>query len=266
MITIKKRFVSQASYSVLFLHGFTESSQCFDQAWNLHELANANILMPDLPGFGESSFDGEINILAIVDFLYDELCREHDPLLPIYIVGHSLGGAIGVKLLEKTIEAGKKCFLIDVDGLLIPEQPGASSLAFSVEYDSAAAYKDFVVRYWSARIGDDSFLRRYFENIQKTPANILHAWAKASVFFLASANLIEILSRLKDNVLYLYGEDSVNKRNNCAAKEAGVHCMEIVGAGHWPMLEKSEIFWESIMSIINKAATLCPSAVSRRPS
>lgn len=105
--------------TVVLLHGFADNKDSFVEA--VHRLrARHRVVMPDLPGFGEASFDGAFdyrlaNIAAVLRRFVATLGDG-----PVHLVGNSLGGAVAVRLALDDPEAFTSLTLVDAAGLVMP--------------------------------------------------------------------------------------------------------------------------------------------------
>ena len=86
----------------IFIHGFTGSHEGFQ--YIIPELERFHIIVPDLPGFGESK-------LGIDTFTIDELARSINAFVrelklatPPYVMGHSMGGLVVASMLAQNPE------------------------------------------------------------------------------------------------------------------------------------------------------------------
>ncbi len=83
----------------IFVHGFTGSHEGFQ--YIIPELEHYHIIVPDLPGFGETK-------LGIDTFTIDELARRVNEFVrdlelpePPFVVGHSMGGLVVASMLAQ---------------------------------------------------------------------------------------------------------------------------------------------------------------------
>lgn len=92
-----------SGFPVVLLHGFAEDSSVWKQQVSfLHPYAT--VIIPDLPGSGESEIwqkeDGsDITMAGYADCLYDLLRYEN--ISRCFVFGHSMGGYITLALVEK---------------------------------------------------------------------------------------------------------------------------------------------------------------------
>lgn len=95
----------------IFIHGFTGSHEGFQ--YIIPELKQFHIIVPDLPGFGETK-------LGLDEFTIDELARRVNQFVrelglktPPHIVGHSMGGLVVASMLAQAPELfHKKAVLV----------------------------------------------------------------------------------------------------------------------------------------------------------
>lgn len=86
-------------YTLVFLHGFLESTKMWDCFANVFE-KDHQIACVDLPGHGETPVLGEIHSMELMaDYVVDQL-KERDIQSAIFI-GHSMGGYVGLEIGKK---------------------------------------------------------------------------------------------------------------------------------------------------------------------
>lgn len=83
--------------AAIFIHGFTGSHEGFQ--YIISELPNYHIIVPDLPGFGETK-------LGIDEFTIDDIARRVNQFVrdlnhgtKLYLVSHSMGGLVAASML-----------------------------------------------------------------------------------------------------------------------------------------------------------------------
>lgn len=116
----------------VFIHGFTGSHEGFQ--YIIPEMKDFHIIVPDLPGFGESRLGTE-------DFTIDELARNVNEFVrslrlkqPPYIMGHSMGGLVVASMLAQEPE------------LFHPKAVLVSPVATKVNYLDARKIGEFLGR------------------------------------------------------------------------------------------------------------------------
>jgi pimeloyl-ACP methyl ester carboxylesterase len=98
----------------IFIHGFTGSHEGFQ--YIISDLPDFHIIVPDLPGFGESK-------LTLQQYTIDELAKKTNEFVkalnltePPYLVSHSMGGLVAASMLSQNPElfAKKTVFISPV--------------------------------------------------------------------------------------------------------------------------------------------------------
>ena len=114
--------------TVLYFYGNGGSVQTsWDQLDHFRRLG-ANVMIPDLPGYGASGGrPGEAAFDAAADAAYDDLCHRVDPE-KVVVVGWSLGGGLAVDLASRRPVAGLALFnaftsMPEMAGHLLPWLP-----------------------------------------------------------------------------------------------------------------------------------------------
>jgi pimeloyl-ACP methyl ester carboxylesterase len=97
--------------ALLILHGWGSNSERWTDVANLLAEKNIKIIVPDLPGFGNSqTLDTPWNMNNYIKWL--EGFIQEINLGEFYLAGHSFGGALAVKYAIGHPQAVKKLFLI----------------------------------------------------------------------------------------------------------------------------------------------------------
>jgi len=99
---------------LLVLHGWGASSESWQKVQE--NLSGFELIIPDLPGFGES--DDPPEPWTIKDYLnFIQVFIEKLNLDEFYLVGHSFGGSLAVKFAITAPDKVKKIILIDSAGI-----------------------------------------------------------------------------------------------------------------------------------------------------
>ncbi len=101
---------------VLFLHGWGRSgTEWYQMASDLSALCGRKIYVVDLPGFGGSSLPKVNDIFEYSELMY-KYCK-YMGISKVMIIGHSLGGRVGLVLASKYPLFVEKLILIDPAGV-----------------------------------------------------------------------------------------------------------------------------------------------------
>jgi pimeloyl-ACP methyl ester carboxylesterase len=228
---------------VLFVHGLGESGLCFESLCADRRLSELELMVPDLAGYGRSAWPEEIRTLeAVANDLADwiEGCVGR----PVLLVGHSMGGVLGLLLAETQPRwvAG----LLDVEG--------NKSLGDCTYSGKAAA------------MGKDAFLEGGFELLRDQlylpgldePSlrgyYVSQRLADPCTFFQHSLDLVRLSTRedmalrlagLPMPVLYMPGagrDGGACDRSLELVDQAGVPMTAVGPAGHWPFIDQPDAF------------------------
>lgn len=222
-----------------FIHGFADSSTCFEEMSTDPITKEFNTYIIDLPGFGQSTYDANLHCLEKIHLVIIKLIEKFSHDKETYIIGHSIGATIAV-LIAHELKNNVR-YLINIDGLLLEDYQKESSLSHANNYTDCESFKNFMIKKLSCISIGDPFLPRYINNIKQTDAYILHEWSKASIKILKDNNIFDIFNNLNCTKKYLFGSNSINKTSSKITTEnhilSEVELMELQNIGHWPMLE-----------------------------
>jgi pimeloyl-ACP methyl ester carboxylesterase len=228
---------------ILALHGLGCSGNTFRDMWDHSSFSQYSLLVPDLPGYGESSrpksfsysMPGFARVCGAIldDFEYRSL----------HIIGHSMGGAIGL-LLPAKYRDGLASF-VNVEGNLTPEDcVWASRRACSVPYHEflSGIFPEFV----SAFIRDE---RRYHALDEASPFAFYHSSASL-VEWSDSGRILDSFRSMKCDRLYVYG--SRNRDHPTVSAISGIETLEIPEGGHFSMIDNPPAFYEGVASFLER--------------
>ncbi len=243
---IESYLTDNAKADVWYLHGLTETNSYFDLLkYDSRETLNQYFI--DLPGFARSPLppvlDLEIVATQIVEIILDKIQTN-----TIILLGHSIGGSIATKIFSLLPDMNK--FFINIDGLLIHEYMGSSSLSKVVKFNNAMSFKEYLVDHWQVQRNKHHMLERFYMNILHTDPHVLFKWANAIIAFLEHDKILALYKKNSHNTLYIYGELSINQRNIDKVIEYNLPSVKLSHTGHWPMLEQPEQFTNIVYNCI----------------
>jgi pimeloyl-ACP methyl ester carboxylesterase len=230
---------------VVFLHGLGSAGICFQQAGRCLKGENA-VLIPDLAGFGNSGAPpGFPFTLKAQAELVAGLCRRKG-MREIAVVGHSMGGAVGI-LLSEAWSGGVSHFVNAVGNL------GPSDATFSrkIAAQGPGEFRRTGFKKFKAAVGRARRLGRiggcYAETLEMTSARAM---------YLSSVDLVELSDRgellrrfIGSPARKAYFKDSRSdwpRGLREALALGGVSIVEIPGTGHSLMEDAPEEFFGAV--------------------
>ncbi|WP_083914803.1 alpha/beta fold hydrolase [Alkalispirochaeta alkalica] len=229
---------------VLYIHGNTGCNLWFSKVM---QQPGCRVFAPDMPNFGESDHIDCADIDTYADYMADFI-QEMRLSAPI-IVGHSLGGGVGMSIATRYPELVSALVLVDScapDGLVIPEE----------HYPAIEAYKtnqDFMRQGLAAvcpSLDDPDFLDKLTNQAMKMNPIAFSGNARA----LARFSVVGSTDRFAGPVLVMYGEKDIIITEKMAERTAAAFAsskLEIISdVGHSVIVERPELFTESLQNFI----------------
>ena len=225
--------------SLLYLHGLGSSHDDIATGAPHAGLAGYRVVAVDLPGHRSSRWHRRSEsdaVRACVDLL-EQFVTEYIGG-ELAIVGHSLGGAIGVLLADRL---GGRCRgLIDIEGNLVASDCGALSRPTASRDDWD---RDGLFRMIDDHLpgipngGTEAFLSRYRANV--TDHREWIAYTQSLIAHSADGSLLDRFVGLRCHRSYIYGADDPPEVIEQLAA-LGVPTTPIAGSGHWPMYARPD--------------------------
>jgi pimeloyl-ACP methyl ester carboxylesterase len=234
---------------LLWIHGLGESGACFEAIAAHPALAGTAALIPDLPGYGASD-RADLDLAGVADHLAAWLRARGSA--PCVIVGHSMGGVIGVHLAERHPDV--VAHLVDVDGNVSLGDCTYSGRAAAFAADAFvergfAEMRAFV----EDRAVTDLAHRGYAMRIGLADPRTFHRHAGELVAVSTPEDMGARLAALRVPVTYVAGAPGgASARSRELLRAAGVVVVEIEPAGHWPFVDQPDRFAETLAGIITR--------------
>ncbi len=235
---------------LFFIHGLGCAKENFDGVWSHQKLKEYSIVAFDLPGFGDSP--------GLNNYSYDleehaEVCRsllENFPQNNIHIIGHSMGGAVGLILAEKIPE--RLASFINVEGNLIGHDCTVSRRKASVSFEDFEK-KQLPGMILATSMSVEPGRKLWSELMKKSDKQGLYYSSRSLVTWSDSGLLLEKFKKLNCKKVYIYGD--MNSSMLILRKLEGItlHC--ISKSGHFPMNDNPEEFYNYIASFIKHETT-----------
>lgn len=248
-VLVYPNFVKNPKANLWLIHGYVESQECFERVFDTALAKTVNIFTVDLPGFGDALL---INIgwKQYIQALAKKIKALSNDL-PCVIVGHSMGGVVATQVANQL--PVKQSLLIVVDGGLFEDK---SRITGNVDvYPSAEQFKQSLLSGLSAKLTSqpNAQLRRLVARVNASSAEGLAYWAKAGIEMRANNQTVTLYQSIPFGKYYLIGTKSISVndyQNSIALNKNSL--IWLPDAGHWPMLDTPELFWQQIHQLIIK--------------
>src|SRR4030042_1988378 len=230
---------------IFFIHGLGCAKELFDDVWNFTGLNDYTIVTVDLPGFGDSgmpdAFSGDLQDHA-------QICRCLISRLPerrIHIVGHSMGGAVGL-LLSDMIHDRLESF-VNVEGNLISHDCEVSRRKVSVTFEEFEK-KKLPGLILLTSISDQPGMRLWSTYIKKADRKGFYRSSRSLVNWSDSGRLLKAFRKLGCKKVYVYGE--TNSFLKLITMLDGIPTVSISQSGHFPMNDNPGEFYDVLAGFI----------------
>jgi pimeloyl-ACP methyl ester carboxylesterase len=217
---------------ILMLHGWGDSMHSFDLL--AHKLGGYRIVRLDLPGFGGTELPhGDWNVGDYARFV-KEFC-EKIAIEPEYILGHSFGGRITIKVLAKGILSPRKIILTASAG--VADREKVQNNFFMV----LAKIGKMLLR----PLPSSLYLKLRAELYRVTGSDYVSAGALKETFVnVVNEDLSKDAEKITVPTLLVWGEDDIvtpvseGKRLKQLIRNSELHVL--VGAGHFVHQQKAD--------------------------
>lgn len=195
---------------LVLVHGFPENSGLWHKVIPLLE-SSFTVIAPDLPGAGESTFEGGLSIEDMADSL--NVILEHEDISQAVIAGHSMGGYTALAFAERYPQkmAGL-CLVHSAAGA--DDEEKKETRRKSIELMKKDGGKEMFVRQMVPNLFSKTFKEQHPEVIQEQIKRGTELGADSMIaFYKAMINRPErigILTKLGKPVQWIIGkEDNV---------------------------------------------------------
>ncbi|MDD2715603.1 MAG: alpha/beta hydrolase [Candidatus Wallbacteria bacterium] len=224
---------------VFFLHGLGAVKECFEEAFSSGYLSGYSLLSCDLPGFGESTKSGTFSY-SMEDFAeVSRLLLNRQDYDSLHIVGHSMGGAIGI-ILAGLLDGRMRSF-VNAEGNLIGDDcgllsreatrytlPEFESHGFRKVLAGCSGIENQGMKKW-LEWNQNAYVPGFFHS-----ARSLIAWSKGDI-------LLERFKAMKFRKLFAYG--SHNSDLKVLGLLDGIETAPVPGSSHAMMIDNPEGFY-----------------------
>jgi pimeloyl-ACP methyl ester carboxylesterase len=255
---LRDRDVPKAKGTLLYIHGLGESGLCFEHLLDSPRLIRWRQLIPDLPGYGRSPWTkSPLTLEDQADYVATWLhASESDfDISPLVVIGHSMGGVIGLLLCERFPNLA--AILIDVDGNKSPDDCVFSGKAASQRLEQFIQGGFDALRLEVFSDSDHDPARRgYYVSMRLADPRAFHLNSCELIQKSEKKDMAERLSNLSIPSHYIAGvPEGASKQTLQLLDEAGVQWTGIEPSGHWPFIDQTERFVDLILEITEE---VCP--------
>jgi pimeloyl-ACP methyl ester carboxylesterase len=225
--------------AIVWIHGLGESGLCFEQVAAHEALAGYRHVIPDLPGYGRSEWRERIaSLTELADELAAWMSGERAPIL----VGHSMGGVIGVALAERH-PAAVGAF-VNVEGNVTIGDCTSSAIAAaeSLEQFVGGGYARLCDRIYDGGATDRA-LRGAYASMRFADPRGYHAHARELVDVSRDEAMIDRLVAIaaRTPTLYVAGVPGGAAARTLELLDAhAIETARIEPAGHWPFIDQPD--------------------------
>lgn len=246
-LDIKALYRDTGSKLILFIHGLGACKECFEHAFSFQTLDEYSLLSIDLPGFGDStkseSFSYDMEDFAVI---IKQILSHHE-YKALHVVGHSMGGAIGILLSEKLDKPfdsflcaegnliGNDCGLLS-RGATRFTLPEFEKRGFKKMLSGCAGVKNTGMKTWLSW-NQDAFVPGFFHS------------ARSLVRWTDSGKLHKSFMKMKTRKAYVYGSN--NSSMPVLADLVGIRKIPIPDGHHAMMFDNPEAFYSIVAEFIS---------------
>ncbi len=240
---------------IVYVHGLGESGLCFEGLVQHRRLRRWTHVVPDLQGYGRSAWGAEPASLAeqarmLAGWIEAQLQRR------FVLLGHSMGGVLGAMLCELPAMRGQIKAFVNVEGNVSPDDCHYSGKVAPLPLDrfESRGWPDLLDEVYRGGV-DDETLRGYHAGLRLCDPRAFRLNSKELVGLSDSGALALRYAALPQPQIYIYGDPGGTGAASRALLEgAGVRCLGISGAGHWPFADQPSSFIDGLASFFGTCA------------
>jgi pimeloyl-ACP methyl ester carboxylesterase len=237
--------------TIVYIHGLGESGLCFEKLIADSRLQTWSHLVPDLPGYGKSPWPAQpMGLKKHVDHLSRWLKNRN--ISQLVVLGHSMGGMIGLMLCEKHPELMRG--FINVEGNVSLEDCAFSSKVASYTRDELITHGFETICDTIYHNGfEDKALRTYYASLRMCDPRVYHLNSIELIGMSRTGDLAARLGALKVPNIYILGSPrGTGEHSRRLLTSAGVKWHPVEDAGHWPFIDQQAAFVEEVLRYLNQ--------------
>ncbi len=234
---------------VVFIHGLGCNKDSFKEVWNRNDFKPFSILIPDMAGFGDSSkpdgwsYSIEDHVASIAQLLKNP---RYDGK-KVNLVGHSMGGSVGLLLAEKIPNVSR---FISIEGTLVAEDRGVKS-----ERATETTYDEFIDNVFDdmkqvLAATDNKSLQLWRQWIERARPEAFYKTALSLYGLSKTRKLVDAYNALQCDKYYLYGART-QKMSAIGLIEDQSTVIRIPDAGHFIFNDNPDDSFSTVAEILN---------------
>jgi pimeloyl-ACP methyl ester carboxylesterase len=241
--------------TLLYIHGLGESGLCFEELISDPRLKEWLHLVPDMPGYGRSSWTAEpMSLQEQADHLAQWI-QARSIAQPV-ILGHSMGSVVAQMICEKHRKLIRA--FINVEGNISFEDCSFSSRVgtYSLEDWLEKGFKNVRDAVYKAGLSDKA-MHKYYYSLRRCDPQSFRLNGMELVEFSRTEDLAERMARLEMPHIYILGDPrGTGKHSRSLLTKAGVEWLPIENAGHWPFIDQQPQFIDELLKFLNNLSPL----------
>ena len=222
---------------IVLLHGIGCSKESFNHAFRAKALHAYSVCAFDFPGHGSSSRlpEEHYSLQSYADIT--NLVIRQLAFNRIYVIGHSMGGAVGVIATQGN--SSIEC-LISADGNLVAEDCGLVSRKIADQSSVTFMHEGFAQFLTALRSSPRNDFGAWFEWCKNADPHALHQAARSLVEWSDSGKLLELFNALS-RTAYLYG--GLDDKQYLLQQIVNAAVSAVPSAGHFMMVDNPDSFY-----------------------
>jgi len=241
--------------TLLYLHGLGESCLAFEDLLEAEALRSYHQLAPDLLGFGKSPWPLSpqgLNDQADCIGQWLESTFQPAQTSPVVVVGHSMGGVLGLLLSERFPHLVRG--LVNIEGNISEADCTFSGriAGFSQGEFEQTGYAEVLNEVYREGL-EDPPLQTYYASMRICDPKTLHRCATELLAVSQREVLAQRLAALNIPQVYILGDPrGTGTHSRALLDAASIPWHAISDAGHWVFLDQPEIFAELLVGELEK--------------
>lgn len=229
--TVAAKYREGADLWLVFLTGLGCPKESFDDAFGAEPLADYSLLAIDFVGFGDSDKPDDFTYTMEDQAETVRLVIEQFNPGKVVLVGHSMGGAIGLLLAERLDSLAG---FINLEGNLLPEDAGIASRRIAAQPEADFIKSGFSAFLRGLQESEDAALRKWATWFEKSSKVAVHRSCTSLVEWSDSGKLLAIFKKLPQKA-YIYGDRTDSSHVLPKLQDVGI--VAIANSGHFMMVD-----------------------------